>query len=348
MISIIVPIYNAERFLDACLDSIIYQTYTDLEILLVDDGSTDSSYEICKEYADKDRRIQVFQKPNGGPSDTRNYGIERASGEYLMFFDSDDYADPMLCEKLLSTIERDESDFAFCGYYNVATARTTRRRLFSESRVFRDDDFRREILVPTLGPIGDKLRNPAKLDKLTPVWARIYRRDIILQNNLQFIDLKKVPSECLLFNFEYCLHAASASYAEDALYYYRRNTDVSQTKHYRVDLWGRWSFWIEYIKELLLTLGNPDDLTAAYNSRLCSAVIPLGGNAMKLPTRRERLDEMRRFLQHDAFRESFAVFDDSNCPFYWRLFFYAARKRRVHLFYLLTWSMRKILSFRKK
>ena len=348
MISIIVPIYNTELYLKACLDSICSQTYSDLEIILVDDDSTDISYEICSEYAKKDSRIQVFRKPNGGPSDTRNYGIERACGEYIMFFDSDDYAEPRLCEKLLNAIISDGTDLAICGYYNVATASTTERRLFPEARVFRKDDFRNEILVSTLGLVGSQLRNPEKLDKLTPVWARLYRREIILERDIRFIDLKKVPSECLLFNFEYCLNAVSASYVDEALYYYRRNTGFSQTKPYRVDLWSRWSYWIGYMDELLASLDRPVDLTAAYYSRLCCAVIPLGGNAMKLPTRRERLAEMKRFLSHDAFSEGFAVFDDSQCPFYWRLFFYSAKKRYVRLFYLLTWSMRKILSFRKK
>ena len=348
LISIIVPIYNAERFLEECLESICRQTCKDLEILLIDDGSADSSPQICERFAEKDSRVRFFQKENGGPSDTRNYGIERASGDYIMFFDSDDYAEPTLCEKLLQAIESAKADFAMCGYYNVATARTTQRLLFEGSREFRDKSYREDILVPTLGLVGKGLKNSEKLDKLTSVWARLYRRDIIVNYNIRYIDLKKVPSECLLFNLNYCLHAGSAVYVNEPLYYYRRNTGVSQTKHYRENLWSRWSYWIDYMKRLLASLGDPGDLTDAYYSRLCCAVIPLGGNAMKRATRRERLDEMKSFLKHDAFREGFAVFDYSNCPVYWRLFFYSAKKCRVRVFYFLTWAMRKILDFRKK
>ncbi|MBQ2359146.1 MAG: glycosyltransferase family 2 protein, partial [Ruminococcus sp.] len=91
--------------MEECLESICRQTCKDLEILLIDDGSADSSPQICERFAEKDSRVRFFQKENGGPSDTRNYGIERASGDYIMFFDSDDYAEPTLCEKLLQAIE---------------------------------------------------------------------------------------------------------------------------------------------------------------------------------------------------------------------------------------------------
>ena len=348
MISIIVPVYNTEKYLEECLDSICRQTYRDIEILLINDSSTDGSLAICESYAAGDSRISVYSKPNSGPSDTRNYGLDRAKGEYVMFFDSDDYAEPGLCEKLLSAMEADGTDLAMCGNYNVATARTSRRRLFDGNKAFFGDEYRDEILVPTLGPVGKRLRNPDKLDKLTPIWARLYRRDIIADNSIRFIDLKKIPSECVLFNLEYSLRAGSASYVDEALYYYRRNTGISQTKPYREGLWEKWSNWTVYMKSLLESQGSPDDLFEAYRSRLCCAVIPLGGNAMKKPTRRERLAEMRYFLGQDALREAFDGFDCGSSPFYWRLFFYSAKKRRARLFYILTWSMRKILSLRKK
>ena len=348
MISVIVPIYNAERFLSECLDSICRQTVKELEILLIDDGSTDSSAEICDRYARQDERIRVFRKENSGASDTRNFGIDQAAGEYIMFFDSDDYVSPDLCEKLLAAMTADGTDFAFCGYLNIATAKTSKRLLFDRSRTFFGDDYRREIRTATLGPTGSQLHNPEKLDKLTPIWARLYKSDIIRRYNIRYVDLSKVPSECLLFNFEYCLKAQSASYVNEALYAYRRNTGVSLTKRFRKGLWDKWSYWMDYTAAIISGLGDPEDYLSARGSRLCCSVIPLGGNAMKLPTRRERLAEMRTFLSRDAYRTAFADFDCGNCPVYWRLFFYAAKKRRVRLFYFLTWSMRKILDFRKK
>jgi len=112
LISVIIPVYNVCGFLDRCLETIIDQSYTDLEILLVDDGSTDGSGELCDEWAARDERIRVIHKPNGGAADARNVGIEAATGEYLMFVDADDYAKLDLCEKLYAAIQD----------YNVACA----------------------------------------------------------------------------------------------------------------------------------------------------------------------------------------------------------------------------------
>ena len=90
-ISVIVPIYNTEKYLRRCIDSVLAQTYKDFELLLIDDGSTDSSGAICDEYAALDARVSVFHKENGGVSDTRNYGLDLAQGKYLMFLDADDF-----------------------------------------------------------------------------------------------------------------------------------------------------------------------------------------------------------------------------------------------------------------
>ena len=106
LISVIVPVYNVEKYLAKCIDSIIAQTYTNLEILLVDDGATDSSGAICDEYAQKESRIRVIHKENGGLSDARNRGIAEARGEYLGFIDSDDYIDVDMYELLYNLIQK--------------------------------------------------------------------------------------------------------------------------------------------------------------------------------------------------------------------------------------------------
>lgn len=100
VISVVIPVYNVEKYLRRCVDSVTGQTFRDMEILLVDDGSTDSSGSLCEELARTDSRIRVFHKENGGASDARNYGIDRAQGEYLIFIDSDDFIDPDMLETL--------------------------------------------------------------------------------------------------------------------------------------------------------------------------------------------------------------------------------------------------------
>ena len=115
-ISIIVPIYNTESFLDKCIKSLITQSYNNLEILLINDGSTDGSLSICKKYANQDSRITLINKKNGGVSSARNKGLKIATGDYIGFVDSDDYISSDMYEKLLLAIKENDADIAECGY----------------------------------------------------------------------------------------------------------------------------------------------------------------------------------------------------------------------------------------
>lgn len=116
MISVIVPIYNTEKYLKRALNSLLKQTYQDLEILLIDDGSTDSSLKICQEYAKKDYRIKVFHQENKGVSVVRNFGLSVAKGEYISFLDSDDYMEPNMLQTLYQNLIDTESDISVCHY----------------------------------------------------------------------------------------------------------------------------------------------------------------------------------------------------------------------------------------
>ena len=118
-ISIIVPVYNTEKYVQSCLESLIKQTYKDIEIIVVNDGSNDESLVKCKEIAEKDSRIKIFTKTNGGLSDARNYGINKAEGKYLGFVDSDDYISENMYESLLSGITYNNADIAVAAINQV-------------------------------------------------------------------------------------------------------------------------------------------------------------------------------------------------------------------------------------
>ena len=113
LVSIIVPVYNVEEYLEECVNSIISQTYTNIEIILVDDGSTDNSGELCDKYSLRDNRIEVIHKVNGGISDARNVGAKSAKGKYIYFIDSDDYIVSEAIDELVSVALRDNSDIVF-------------------------------------------------------------------------------------------------------------------------------------------------------------------------------------------------------------------------------------------
>lgn len=133
LISIIVPVYNVEQYLEKCVNSIVNQTYKNLEIILVDDGATDSSGKLCDELAKIDNRIKVYHKENGGLSDARNYGVERATGDYIGFVDSDDYIDAEMYEKLYEAIKKENVDVAEC---NLKIIYPEREELFTEQNYY--------------------------------------------------------------------------------------------------------------------------------------------------------------------------------------------------------------------
>lgn len=115
-ISIIIPVYNMEKYLEKCITSVLEQTYSDFELILVNDGSKDKSEDICNEFARYDNRVKVIHKTNGGVSSARNKGLEEAQGEYIGFIDSDDYIEPTMYEVLLSNIQKYDADISFCGF----------------------------------------------------------------------------------------------------------------------------------------------------------------------------------------------------------------------------------------
>ena len=112
-VSVVIPVYNVEKYLRECVDSVLIQSYTDLEIILVDDGATDSSGKICDEYVATDKRVKVIHKENGGLSSARNIGLDSSTGQYVYFLDSDDYIEPNTIKVLINTIRESEADFVF-------------------------------------------------------------------------------------------------------------------------------------------------------------------------------------------------------------------------------------------
>ena len=171
-ISIIVPIYNAEKYLNKCIDSLINQTKKELEFILVNDGSTDDTEKIIKSY--KDERIKYFKNKNQGIGKTRNFGIEKSTGKYIMFLDSDDYLEEDACEKLFQKASKDKLDLVICDYY----------KLYENNK--KEDvkllSFKNTSLKETPNLLTDV--------NLAP-WNKIYKRELITKNKIKFVeDLK--------------------------------------------------------------------------------------------------------------------------------------------------------------
>lgn len=170
-ISIIVPIYNAEKYLNKCIDSLINQTKKELEFILINDGSTDRSEEIIKGY--KDKRIKYFKNKNQGIGKTRNFGIEKASGKCLMFLDSDDYLSEDACEVMYEKMEKEKLDLVICNFYQVT------------------GNHKEEVRIKEFDNTSLKENKELLLEVNLSPWNKLYKSELIKKNNIKFIeDLK--------------------------------------------------------------------------------------------------------------------------------------------------------------
>jgi glycosyltransferase involved in cell wall biosynthesis len=214
MISIIVPVYNSEKTLERCMESLINQTYSDIEILLVIDGPTDSSLDIGRTYEKKDSRVKVILKENEGVSKARNTGLTLAKGEYIQFVDSDDYISPKMCEKLIKNVENTGAQMVLCGFHHIF--------------------LNRDILkVPNNGIFSLKQNTEEFLRLyetgfLNMPWNKLFKREWISEG----FDSSLSLGEDLLFNLDYMKKIDQISVIEEPLYYYiqQNGQDTLSTK----------------------------------------------------------------------------------------------------------------------
>ena len=214
LISIIIPVYNVEKYIRYCLESVINQTYKNLEIIIVDDGSKDSSGQIADEYALKDSRIKVIHKENGGLSDARNFGIKKAQGDYLIFIDSDDYVDVTMIEKLYNYAIKNELDIVTCNCL-VVYENNDKKVAISSNLDYSDDDVKNFLLS-----------KPA-------AWNKIFKKELFNNNQFKkgiyYEDLELIPR---LVN-----NTKKIGFINDALYYYlQREGSIMHQKEFNQKL----------------------------------------------------------------------------------------------------------------
>ena len=183
-VSVIVPVYNVEKYLERCIESLINQTFDDIEIIALNNGSTDKSLDILNYYAHKDKRIRVINNKNIGVSKSRNIGIEEAKGEYIVFVDSDDWIDSNMIYILYDTISDNNCDLVMCTYIREFSNHS-KEKVFKlpEVNLYVHDEVKNELLRRLVGPIEEELANPEYLDALGTVWAKMYNASILKEKN---------------------------------------------------------------------------------------------------------------------------------------------------------------------
>lgn len=208
MISIIIPIYNAEKYIKRCISSLVCQSYHDIEIILVNDGSTDSSLSICESLAVNDGRIKTISQKNGGVSKARNTGLSWANGEFIMFVDSDDYMLPNMCEVMYNTLQDKQTDCVICGIKETGNGLWCPEINMDYKSM---DDFKSDFT------------KQLTTELLSPCWNKIFKKDLITN----IFNEKISFGEDLIFCLQYFKNCSSVSFIKQPLIFHEKGVSDS-------------------------------------------------------------------------------------------------------------------------
>lgn len=223
-VSVIIPVYNVEKYLNECLDSIIAQSHNNMEIICINDSSTDNSLKVLQEYAEKDERLTILNQPhNMGPSAARNRGLEVATGKYILFVDSDDYIGKNLIEKTLKCAEKQQADEVFfnCEWVSASNNLGWQPQNVSISDVLESDiKTGKDVFI-------EREKAQSVVGRGTTAWSCLYRRVYLNENNLRFYE--GILHEDMLFYFRRCMCSKRVVVYNEKLYFYRKRDNTITT-----------------------------------------------------------------------------------------------------------------------
>lgn len=248
LVSVVLPIYNVEKYLDRCMDSVVNQTYRNIEILLVDDGATDSCPDICEKWAKKDERVKVIHKQNAGLGMARNTGIDNATGEYIVFFDSDDYIELDTIEKCYNRAVADKSEIVLFGHSLISSSGKVKSQVvpYSNKYSYCGNEVKK-IVLPNL--LMQSANAPEIKNLWMSAWSCFYSYNLIKKAKWSFVSERKIISEDVYSLLQLFAHINSVSIIDESLYNYCENAS-SLTHVFREDRFEKINtFYNETIKE---------------------------------------------------------------------------------------------------
>lgn len=326
LITIVVPVYQTEQYLDQCVQSLRSQTYTNLEVILVDDGSPDECPVLCDAYASRDERIRVIHKENGGLSSAREIGIQNASGDYVMVVDSDDWIESDTVASCVETALWDDADCVMFGYTREYPDKSIDTLLFdgdfSYGKALSEERIHRRIV----GAEGEELSKPHRIDSLSSVCIKLYRIEAARKGRI--VSERVIgTSEDTIFNL-YALDGCRISYINRCFYHYRKTNAQSITTAYKADLAEKWDVMYGVIQEYIDGSGKAEAYHTPFLNRVACGMIGLGLNEISSSTSIwKKARRLKAILDKPLYKEAFAQLDTSSCGAKWKLFFLLCKNK---------------------
>jgi len=315
------------------VESIINQSYGNLEIILVDDGSTDDSRKMCDEFASSDKRVRVIHKHNGGSSSSREAGINASSGEYILFVDGDDWMDLDIISECVSCAESYKTDCVLFSYTKEYIDRSIPVSLFGSTQLLSGDYGVDKVYRRFFGLVGEELSEPLRADSIVSCCMKLYRAENAKKGI--YVDTKLVGSgEDALFNI-HALHGAENFYYLDRpAYHYRKTNTSSLTKIYRPELYQQWMTLFSMMDNAIAEYDLGHVYYEALSNRVSLSIIGFGLNAIQSPYRRLCYKNLREYVSDKRFLGAINTFNISRAPFYIGPLMLCCRWRLVGLVYL--------------
>lgn len=286
LVTLIIPVYDAEKYLRRCLDSVASQNLPDMEVLLLDDGSRDDSLKICREYEEKDLRFHVIHKENSGVSDTRNLGIRLAKGKYLQFMDSDDWLTEDAVECMAMAAEQEKCDLVIADFYRVSKDRYVEKKHIRRKTVMSREEFAMEMA-----------KKPADF-YYGVMWNKLYRREIVRQQGI-FCDTSMNWCEDFLFNLKYIRYADRILALQKPVYYYqKRKGSLVAREAVSVDAVRVKLELLEHYKALYQSMGLYEEHKLKINSYIVA--IARDGGAGRMNPGKQKLPPKDVILQEEG------------------------------------------------
>ena len=336
LVSIIVPVYNASHYLPKCLDSILDQTYANIELICVNDGSKDDSLRVLRDYIARDERMKLINIDNHGVAYARNIAMQQAKGVFFLFVDADDWIEPNCVATLFHFCEIHHCEIVMYPYMRERTGITLKRTLFDSSRVFKGKECK-QLARRMIGPIGKEIVNPVSLDSYGTVWGKMYHRSIV--EGLEFIDLSVIgTAEDSLFNMQAFKRASTIGYCQDVNYHYRRNNETSLTNGSIPGLKEKWHTAFDIIAKN----HRDKDERLALTNRIALSSVGLLINAYNSD---EPYDQIKDVLSDDIIQGALAELLTKYLPCKWKCFFYLVKHKNASLLRIILLIIQTIRRF---
>lgn len=330
-ISVVIPCYNVEDYVEKCIDSVLYQSYKNIEIICINDGSSDRTLSILQRYAKRYSHVILIDQKNTGLSGARNVGISIASGDRIMFLDSDDWLDLNCIEDSFS-----RGYDLICFSYNRIFKNRIERRLLNLHGTYSAS----QIQIRMVGLVGNELRDPSQANSLVIACAKIYRSDILKNNAVKFVDTRKVGTEDALFNIEYLEYCKGNVLIIDKPFYnYMRYNLSSLTSTYKPSLISQWRTLHQ--KMYMIIEHKSEMFHEAYNNRIALSIVGLGLNEVENPQGiLKQLENFTSILNDKIYVKAFKNLQYQYFPLHWKMLFLLAK----YQFTIGVFGMTKIMS----